>query len=222
MDWMPNCSPLWFLPCLFFAKCLFHLIMRYTSGKMQIMWIYVCCGISYLWYRLDLLRLPWNMATVPMAVFFLWAGYEIRKHDIVSRISSDPRRMLLFLPVLLLSPILIRNGRLVGMNENTYGNLGLFLVGALGYSMLVCAVARVVAANYLLTDFFGRNTIIVIGFNYFCRYASTELYYLVPVIKRFHIHWLTSFLLTTAMLAGIIMFWMTIQNGIQKQKELKK
>lgn len=210
MEWMPNCSPLWFLPCIFLSKLLFLLIVRKIPDIFRIPVILLCVGISYLFYIGNIPRLPWNLATALMAVSFLWIGQQIQNEEFFESPKLLRLHIILLLIIFLLSPLLIANGQHVGMNENCYGNLILFFVSGIGYSFAVIVLSRKLSKSYFFSNFLGKNTIIVIGFNYFARHVATELHYIIPGIRNFAINSISLFCGTFFILSCIIvcqMIW---------------
>lgn len=206
MDWMPNCSPIWFLPCLFVAKVFFLFIGKIRSSKGQFMIILLCVGISSFWAELRLPRLPWNICSAFMAVAFLWLG----KQQI--RWMNDPLHNKAFkwlmcscmaATVVLLKKI-IENGVNVGMNGNKYGNLWIFGIGAIGLSNIVFIIAKMCLKTNRLFIFLGQSTLLFMGFNYFARSFSTEVYYLIPLVRNIPLAWGVSFTLTLITLIFIV------------------
>lgn len=210
MNWMPNCSPIWFLLCIFLSKLLFLVIMRKVPSALRLPAIAGCAVISYALYLADCPRLPWNSATALMGVAFLWIGWWLRNKGICDNPLPRRRAIAFGLVLLVLTPMLIANGGNVGMNENSYGNLLLFFVGGAGYSFVVIALSHKLDKVRFFTSFLGRNTMIVIGFNYFARHAATEIYYLIPGIRNIPINAWSLFCGTFLILACMIICW----NGI--------
>ena len=207
MDWMPNCSPLWFLPCTFICKLLFLIILRRVPQKLQLPSILACAGISYVLYLTNAPRLPWNLATALMAISFLWIGWYLQNKGICKKLLHLKTAAILMLLLVILSPFLIANGGKVGMNENTYGNILWFFTGGVGYSLAVIVLSHKISGFRFFTDFLGRNTIIVIGFNYFARHAATEFYYMIPMIRNIPINAISLFCGTFMIMVCIIFGW---------------
>lgn len=61
LEWMPNCTPLWFLTCMFVACVLFGLLLRIKSQYMITITVLVCVAISYLLDLFNAYKLPWNI-----------------------------------------------------------------------------------------------------------------------------------------------------------------
>lgn len=208
MENMPDCSPIWFLVCLFVATLIFWAMIKYAERFSAAIAI-ACMFISYVMYLFADIRLPWKISTVFMAVFFMYLGYCCNRYSLIERISKSKRVPIVML-ILLASGMTAGylNGGNVGMNENTYGSLLLFLIGSVCLSLLMLLLCR--NFSLLHNRFFiwlGQNTIYVMAFNYFMRDLTTEIYYLVPFIRNYNIHWTVSFvLIMIGCIAAIIVY----------------
>ena len=127
-DNMPNCSPVWFLMCLFIAVVAFWWI---TKLDFRFNWIpiAVCLIVNYfvLPYCVDHTSFPFKFPTFLVAIFFLYVGYCLRRladsglfHKLWFVIASVIAAI-----AGLLMKLLTKNE--VGMNENEYGNYLVFL-----------------------------------------------------------------------------------------------
>lgn len=69
----------------------------------------------------------------------------------------------------------------VGMNENTYGDIFLFLIGGILGSLWVIDISK--HLNVLSKPFtlLRKNTLVIMGFNYLGRTFITELFYLFRI-----------------------------------------
>lgn len=195
-DHMPNCSPIWFLMCLFWASILFYLINKYAKKHATFIAV-ISMLISYTLYLFVDIRLPWNLPTAFMAVFFMQIGLEMQQKQFHHKYI-----VAFFFAVGVFSALL--NNSVVGLNENTYGNLLLFLLSAILLSVALITTCRSKAlSNCRCFSWLGEHTLLIIGFNYFLRDLTTEIYYLTPILRNYPLCWPTSFLLTLA--ASILM-----------------
>lgn len=84
MQWMPMCSPLWFLTCLFCALFIFNVILHVNNRWLQYILIVLSCLVSYYLYLINCFKLVWNLDTALMAVGFLGIGmYCSRKKEVL-------------------------------------------------------------------------------------------------------------------------------------------
>lgn len=202
---MPNCSPIWFLMCLFIAIMSYWSFMKYAKKCIGI----IAVGALLTSWVLSLLvekRLPWNISSAFMAIFFLYVGNCIKKYNLV-------QYKWLALSAIVGVVSALYNGDKVGMNQNAYGNILLFLLASISLSLLVLIACK----NFNILQkgiwvWIGKNTLLIIGFNYFMRDFTTEIYYLVPIVRKYPIHWCVSFLITTIGLIILISAWNKLKN----------
>jgi fucose 4-O-acetylase-like acetyltransferase len=191
------------------------MIMRKFPEKLRLPGIAACAGISYILCLSEFPRLPWNSATALMAVSFLWIGWYLQNRGISSKISQRKTAVVLGAILMVLTPLLIANGTHVGMNENHYGNLVLFFISGVGYSLVVVLLSHKISHISFFSNFLGQNTMVVIGFNYFARHATMEIYYMIPGVRNIPINSVSLFGGTCLILVCLIFGW----NWIKSKKE---
>lgn len=189
MSWMPMCSPIWFLVSIFLTKTIYSaLFLRFSPGKRHIAAAF-CAFLAYGSSQLEIPRLPWNLMPSLFGVFFFHIGTVLNRKDILSHIRGNRMWIALSLPAAL-ACLPVAAGNPVGMNENTYGNPGAFLLTSLVYSLIIMSVSP--NRRSLLT-WIGENSVIFMGFNYLMRAYMIELYYLIPFVRNYPIHWTVYF-----------------------------
>jgi len=205
---MPNCSPLWFLICLFFANIIFGLISKYL-GKHTYIAVIFCSLISYsLDFFVDY-KLPWNISTALMAVLFMYIGHIITKYDLIAK--SKP--IVLYLLLLFGVIFALLNPKNVNMNENEYGNLFFFFFASVSLSwILICICSKFSFLKNSFLLWLGKNTIFIIAFNYFIKDLTTEVYYMTPILRNYALNGFMGFVITTIGCLIGILCW----NAIKK------
>lgn len=211
MENTPNCSPVWFLMCLFFASILLWWFMKL---RWKYSWIPAvgCVAFNYLClpFCKDHTSFPFKFPTFLMAAFFLYVGVCLRKLAEKQTDFSKHRILLSFgsLGVLILcfaTTVLTNN--VVGMNENHYGNYLVFLMTSVLSSIALILFFK---ENRFLenkgTLWLGRNTLYIIGFNYVCRDLAIEIYCFIPVVKNYPVPWTIHFLFT--FIVCLLCIWM--------------
>lgn len=186
---MPNCTPIWFLLCLFWASIFFYLIHKLASKYA----IFIAIFSSLIGYVLTYfnIELPWCLTIVFMAFFFMQIGFSMKTFIINHNFKySDFIFLLLGLPCALI------NGSVsIG---NVYNNLILYLLAAIFISFFTIFICKAIPPQIgICLSWLGKNTIPIVGFNYFLRDLTTEIYYLFPIIRERPITWYVSFILTT-------------------------
>ena len=206
-DWMPNCSPLWFLCAIFLVKLLFFLLPRLAKGNPLSMGISValCATIAWLTDIWNSPRLPWNLLPALMGSLFFWVGTLLRNSKDFLEKGYNKYTLLAIVPALFLSPWIAQN--VPGMNENFYDNVLLFLVSGFGLSFLLIVLSSFLKRNRFLSSFLGRNTMIIMGFNYFARTFAIEGYYLIPYVRNISIPAHATLILTCGILLCILFIY---------------
>lgn len=201
---MPNCSPIWFFVCLFISSIVLWFITKYSP---KFKWLY-CLIFIVIGYVLSIyvsVMVPLKLATVFMATAFMIIGLYTKKCNNIIKI-------IIFASTIPAVFFAIKNGGNVGMNENTYGNLFMFIFAALSLSLALLFVCEKVDFDKTgCLAWLGKNTLPIIGFNYFLRDFTTEIYYFIPVINQYKIHWTISFIMTLGACVCLIL----IKNHIK-------
>lgn len=173
-EWMPNCSPLWFLTGLFCAFMLYDSIQAIKSDGAKSILI-ICSGVlSGMLSYLRMFKLPWNIDTALMGIVFIHTGYMIRHLNvpgIMNRIPNAKEFLFLASAVIIGIIAIIYNPiDSVNFDNNRYGNVILMLIGA----VLICLVLFIICrriqwkgsiAKYI--SWLGLHTIFIMGFDYF-------------------------------------------------------
>ena len=200
MQYMPNCSPIWFLLCLFIADLIFFFVIK-IDGKLAFVIAIICMLSSYLVGPLvqEYNKYPWKFPVFLMAVFLMYIGYNLRRfifdRETTKKIPAD---IICIMLIVVSFAIEIVSGNSVGMNENQYGNIMIFLLTSIVIpeSILMLCKNLPILSNSKIVMWIGRNTIYVVGFNYFCRDVATEIYYMIPILGRHRISFLPLFFIT--------------------------
>ena len=129
--------------------------MRKISSALRLPAVVACVVISYILSLTDVPRLPWNSATALMGVGFLWIGWWLYDGEICKNLLTRRNAVAFLLALLVLTPLLIANGDNVGMNENNYGNLMLFLISGVGYSLAVIVLSQKLEKVHFFARFLG-------------------------------------------------------------------
>ena len=217
MEFMPNCSPIWFLLCLFVADLLLYWMMRLQKRNTVILAL-LCMGFSYYlsFYPYEYDLYPWKFPIFFMGVFFMVVGHGLRHYVLNRDFSRSLAANAVCIGMIIAAGIIeVLTDNPVIMNENQYGNLLVFLLTSVFISaslLILCRNSRAVNQCGPLA-WLGKNTIYIVGFNYVCRDIATELYYYIPFLKTRKISFLPVFFITFLLCIMIIIL-------CQKVKEL--
>lgn len=217
MENMPNCTPLWFLMCLFWANIIFWLIIKYCKKATPVV-LALCAVVSHVLNNFVGYQFPWKLPTALMAVLFMYIGFQLVRKDLIAKINWLGAGGFVLLALLSFA----LNKYAVAMNWYKYVSLIFYLVPAITLSVaLICICSKL---SFLKTSFFlwlGKNTVFIIAFSYFLRDFTTEIYYMIPVIQTIPISSLVSFVLTTvACLVGIVCWNKLKQYGACARKSI--
>lgn len=167
--WMPNCSPLWFLTCLFCSLCIISVLNQYVK-KESIQWLIISFSslTGYVLGKLHLCKLPWNIDTALMAILFIWIGYKFKRY-----IDERKQHSWILLGIGFVGITSIYFNSRIEFNENGYGNIALMLIGAFSLSYVAVQVSLLLDNRLGLLSMYlrwiGRNSLWFMAFDYFTR-----------------------------------------------------
>lgn len=174
IDWLPNCSPLWFLTCIFVTQIIFFVIIKNLKGYRKI-FIYCasCAVLGYLTTRFVPVKLPWNLDTALTAVFLFCLGNLSCRYKIINLIK---KKAFTFIPFLIICSSLCFyfNFGMVNMAANRYGNIILFYFGAISSTLIILFISSI-GSRFPFFRFWGENTMPVIGFSYAAKTLASDL-----------------------------------------------
>jgi fucose 4-O-acetylase-like acetyltransferase len=161
--------PLWFLPSLFCAEVMFYGIQR-TAGRYAFAVAALGFGLGVLLKEIHLFRLPYGIDVSLFALPFLQAGRWLRQGDRMGRyVCRLPWLVKMALAALLLGltwwiAAANRSQELVAMAHRNFNHYALFLAGAVSGGLGVLYLSCSLRGSRFFT-FFGRNTILILGFH---------------------------------------------------------
>lgn len=148
----------WFLIVLLYVSILFYFLQRIqvidsVLGKVLV--LIVDLGLIIGMSCLNITTLL-HFEIVPMAFLFYYLGYCAKHHDWKAVQSKNSCWIFLGPVVVAISAV----NTPVAMYENNYGNVILFLIGAISGIGFVCELSKCLDKNVLL-GWYGRNSVIV-------------------------------------------------------------
>ena len=166
-------TSLWFLPCLFCADLVFHLILRVCGDERTMIPAVIACaaaGISITWFLTPVHNLPFSFDIALAAVPFLMIGHLLRKHVGRVRKYAEKTHVNLMAAVLMLGAVSVlcflnlppsssAGEPHVEMAIGSYGNLFLFYFTAVLGSFAVILIAKAAGHKLKMIEYFGRCTI---------------------------------------------------------------
>lgn len=176
--WMGKWVQLWFLPAMFIASVIFHMISNIKNVALRYGVLGLCPLVSYALYLFQAPKLIWNIDSALMAVLFMYFGKMLRDHQAVSRICEWSERNLLLLTGFMLSVgvfcgfINVAPFGSVFFDANSYGNFGLMAA-----SGMLIPLAMLILSNKYINEismknifvryivWMGKHTMVVLGFD---------------------------------------------------------
>lgn len=212
LEWMPNCSPLWFLTAIYVALILVWLVNSISRAGLRCAGIIICPLISYTFNYLNVIKLPWNIDTAFMGVLFIEFGILIRKRTNVTGITLPLAAVFsVFLPIGYLM-ININPVTEVSFDNNRYGNLLMMIAGALLTIMSVMIISHKLCTRLKCSyiAFLGKHTMFIMGFDYFSGTIAGRI-----LGEIGYANWASIFALKLLLLTGGILSWIMIAKQIQ-------
>lgn len=160
-EWLPKCSPLWFLTTLFFAEVFFYLLKK---TKYCLLYVILVGFIGYLCSLLGK-YFPWNIDNACTAIPFLYIGFSLKKMDLCNR-----KKNLVFFPIIILLSFYAlkcgNNG--VDFDGNSFSNILLTHCGSIVVVLTLMAICRILQFYGMLVvlPWFGKYTLLLFGYNY--------------------------------------------------------
>lgn len=163
MEWLPNCSPIWFLTALFFAEMFFYWVMR---SRNMFFWVvllgfvgYACSGV---------VKLPWNIDNACTAVVLLYSGWLIRRYWCY--VSSEKVTVIL-LPISICA--LVWGVKGTDFDGNTFICLPATYLQSIMISMSLLTITSRFVSHLKPNSIIhvgggkiGKNTLLLMGYNY--------------------------------------------------------
>lgn len=212
VEWMPNCSPLWFLTAIYVALILVWLLNGIDKVGLRYAVIMLCPLISYILNLFNAMKLPWNIDTALMGVLFIEFGVFIREKQ-VYRMFSPLISFGIFMPIgyflISMNPV---NG--VSFDDNRYGNFFLMITGALLTIIPLLNISHKLCMKFKCRylAFLGRHTMFIMGFDYFNGMVAGKI-----LGKIGYLNWASLFALKLFLLTGGILSWIMIDNQIRSR-----
>ena len=161
-------SPLWFLPCLFFAEIIYYIVYKFADkdDKKIITALILLSLVGYF----SKVILPFGIQIAFTGVVFMGLGNLFKKYELKIKIS----KYLLLGLFIIGGAISLKNG-VINMYRLTYNNYIMFYVGAL-ISIFICfEVAKFIKTNNVL-EYLGRNSLIFMATHIFVTKFMYELF----------------------------------------------
>ena len=189
---LPNCTPLWYLPCAFLCSIYVFFLFKVKKTLIRLVFCVVAIFIDFLLCKEQIMTLPWHIEVALIGAVFMYIGY-IFKENILINIKSN---ILTCWTLLLMGLYCIYlNPNQIDMNHNQIENVGSLFVGSTFVSIsIILFVKRYIHKNYFL-ELFGRNTILIMGFNCVVNSYLRVCWSFIPLSNKMDFPWYFCFVL---------------------------
>ena len=159
----PNCTPLWFLLCLFITSIFFYYLLTIKSISLQIVICVFAVVFDVILCKLRVPQLPWHIDIALLGVVFMYIGFKIKELKIMERIEYR-------LSFIIISNILgfycIFTNPTIEINPNIINNVVLLYVGSISTTFSILLLCKYYVKRCAFLEYLGKNTIPIMGFNY--------------------------------------------------------
>lgn len=173
-EWMPNCSPLWFLTAILIALSVFDAVQRVQSCWIRFALIGAMGVCSALLSHFNVFKLPWNIDTAMMGTVFVTFGFLMKQYGLLQRFNAQSFSTKTLLIILFTFvgyiAILMNPVESVDFDGNPYGNVILMLIGSIPICFVLFYLSYRTLWKGLITNYLswlGQHTIFIMGFDYF-------------------------------------------------------
>ncbi len=161
---MGTSTPLWFLPCIFLSTVFVYLIFKIKRAEYRISVLVMAWVINIGLNVAKVPLLPWHLGIALAGASFMFLGFYIRKY--FYRIEIGGSGVLIAFLFLIYVICTLETGK-TDMNLRNFGRYPmLFIIGSTAMSVCVLWLFKTRIGHSDFLRFFGKNTIVVMGFNY--------------------------------------------------------
>ena len=155
VEWLPQCSPIWFLTCLFVAETIYYWVMRFRYPVIGVLIAGLLGFVFSGW-----IKLPWNIDNALSAIVLLYIGMLLRKYWHLMTVWK------VIIPMFIVSVfILYTNETKVDFDGNHYSNmLAMYTKSTIISFALLTLISKWGGWKWL--SLFGKETIVLFGYNY--------------------------------------------------------
>ena len=174
VEWLPQCSPIWFLTCLFVAEIIYYFLLKL---KFPVAGVIVAGLLGYIFS--GWVKLPWNIDSALSAVVLLYIGTQARRFW---HLLTDWRTISLVSAIAIVT--VLTNETQVDFDGNNYSNmLAMYVKSTIISISLLTLIYKWGGWKWLAT--FGRETIVLLGYNYILNTLASEICHDNPYLMPF-------------------------------------
>lgn len=215
-EYLPNCSPLWFLTGLFSTLVVFCFLTKQFMGR--IIWFVIvahCLGLLLSKFKIIL---PWNLDIAMICISYLYFGFNLHKFSVIRSMLKlnfwNKVQVILFLIVISGIALMINRDNLIDFDARSYGNPIALFIGSVAIVVMIFCLTneyKIIGENNFLCSI-GRHTMFLMGFDYFS--GSTA-----RVVCRYMLQqqWIYIFSVKLIIIFSMLSCWFFLQKFLVKE-----
>lgn len=210
IDKMPNCTPLWFLPCIFICCIFFYFLNKINNTAVQTVICILSVTLDYILYLFINIQLPWHINVALIGMAFMFIGLKIKESDLLKNITHGIS--FIFSMIALGALCIVTNPR-VDLCNNTLNNTFLTFLGSITVSVAILFICYKYVNNFKFLAFLGKNTIIIMALNYAVNSYSNQIWSNTPVLQSISYCWWIMTIVDILACSALILLW----NALKKK-----
>lgn len=184
---LPNCSPLWFLPCLFLSCIYLFFLLKIKNTYRLLVCVLSFVAIYYLnAFTID--QLPWHIDIALLGMIFMYVGYTLKNCNL-NHVSNKMECIIQIIALFTVGYYCVFRNGFCDINNRKIGNFVLYFVGAVTISIAMIIISKIIFHRISFLVFLGRNTIIIMAFNMVITIYSYKVWDYIPVLKNITYNW---------------------------------
>lgn len=209
----PNCTPLWFLLCLFVASVYFYCLLKIKNTSLQVAMCVLAVALDVCLSELGVPQLPWHIEIALLGAVFLYIGFKLKESKIMERIDGRMPVAAAVLVSAIVGFYCVFTNPKVDLNPNLLNNVVLLYVGAVAVTFSLLLFCKHAVKRCAFLEYFGKNTILVIGFNHAINTYSAGIWSMIPGLSdKFAYTWWLQSIIDVVCCVIIIWLWNKIKG----------
>ena len=164
--------------------------------------------------------LPWHIDSALVGMAFMYVGYIIKNRELLNNKLINWLAVIL---LLIIGSYSIFNNSFIDVNIDSLGNIVLFSVGATSVSCVLLWIFKNVIRHNVFLEYLGKNTIIIMAFNYAINSYSKELFnYMsskIGIFEGFSYTWWMMLIVDIVISIIVIFLWSLLKSFCLKNRK---
>lgn len=209
---MPNCSPLWFLLAAFISNLYFFVFLKQRKN-VRIFVLLLSGLIIYALNYYEIPPFPWHLDVALIGMIFMYVGYWLQRGSLLQKKTGIE-----LIALFIVGTYVILSNNELDINLRVVGNMFLAFTGSVIMAYIVLSICKNENFTPKLLEYFGKNTILIMAFNYAINSYFSALWERIPVLNKIGHTWIAISIADVLICAVIIYCWNRIEDKIPKLK----